>query len=407
MSAASKSPKVPSPLIDGRVKIGRHIPRIPYTTLLHDEGRSLFQGLDRGPVVVTGVLSPEEVATSQRRFEEALAFVKPNWATRPPGGGGGTTIHHCAGIPHCLEAQAVRSNAKVVRVWQVACGTERVVPSLDGMAISSPQEKHGASKLAVHLDQALNGPSKLLIEAYEAGVPTKYKAPLQSAVVLEDSLPCETDDADAKEELVPGGFLAATNVTVPLTENKDGKDWQVLTEAQLVEHKVRENLFFVPAPKGSMILWRSDTPHCNYKGDAGFFTRTAAGRRADRRFNRLALFVAMCPAEACNNLAALAARKKAMFLSEAAHAEAEADAKRAHVKEGRTARSWKPYVKPRSTTTHSPHVFVHNGRQFHYSTPKDPAKPGYCRPLPDEATALQPRMAALFDGNPLAAPDAK
>ncbi|KAK3088110.1 hypothetical protein FSP39_014803 [Pinctada imbricata] len=182
-------------------------------------------------------------------------------------------------VGHFAPSWRVRLKAKTVfaRVW----GTEKLLSSIDGIAISQPPEKEGGEFRRerqdwLHLDQ---GAQRNGLHAY------------QGAVYLEE----QTKDDYCfrvleKSHKYHSEFFETFPRAIQKTARCEFYKMDV-TEKKFYYDKGAE-LKYVPVPKGGIVLWDSRTVHDN---------NPPARERTDPNRWRFVVFVSMTPAQWASN----------------------------------------------------------------------------------------------------------
>jgi len=257
-----------------------------------------------GVVVVTGVVPAAVAADALEGFmQDAKALVErravgsdhpvPPWEVQPKGNGG-CSLWKGRGCALTTNAQRRRLNTRARQVYSLLYGVppEQLVIACDAFALrlaawdgrnaypKAPQphdpikevtRRTLGSTLRLHQDATIDGPgggrqAGSMVHGLAAG--GFFPHCVQGAIVYREERTTRT--ADGRHTLVYPGFVACPGPPEPLHAGGGGHrragDWYVLPQAQLSggDHgEVLERLRYIPAPAGSLRLWRSDIIHGN------------------------------------------------------------------------------------------------------------------------------------------------
>lgn len=237
-----------------------------------DRERVLAELQDQGFSVVEDVLSAEECQRYSNEFKSWVSQYKDHDSTY----GSFESLVQSYRIGHFNASWAVRLKVKAVftEIW----GTEKLLSSVDGVAVSPPPEsmpgqpRFRNDKTFLHLDQGAN---RLGLHAYQSGV------------YLEES---STSDHCFRVLKGSHKFIQQFYDHFPLAA-KESSSFEYY-ELRDEEIKWYSDLgcpqTTVPVPKGGMVLWDSRLVHDN--------ARPIKGRPHSDRWRHV-VFVCMTPAK--------------------------------------------------------------------------------------------------------------
>ena len=258
--------------------------------------------LDKGVVVVTQVLTPEECRQINTGYlddaKALLSNTSADLAATNPKGQNGSSLWKNLGAPLSKNAQLRRTNPKVKKIWEVLYETESLVQSMDsytfrlaGWSLPKVPQKNYlpnlakeikkklmGSSLKPHQDATLDGAGGGIYEGsltYQLMEKNMFPHCVQGCMVTVDQLAYQEDDVTK----TPPGFVACLGKPERLNYAKG--DWYVLNDKDLKDYKVLERITYIEVPKGSVVLWRSDVIHANslgYPSKAPPSTITRAGQ---------------------------------------------------------------------------------------------------------------------------------
>eukprot|EP00039_Didymoeca_costata_P022825 m.5298 g.5298 ORF g.5298 m.5298 type:complete len:373 (+) comp3267_c0_seq1:306-1424(+) len=205
-----------------------------------------------GVVVVKDVFDDTLASEYTSNLKIALSECNSQWSHHPPPGCTGHGLLKFYGVANHRLVQDFRVSPEFVRLFEMLYGEDKLAVSLDAIAVVSKHWKLSAkaksaknkSSLESHLDVASLESASIGSQITSKLQTSKYKCKfcVQASAVFQDSLPFSQDNGRL---YAPPGFLACTSGPVdPGTP---------------VE--------FIPASKGSVIMWTSATVHSNYGGD--------------------------------------------------------------------------------------------------------------------------------------------
>jgi hypothetical protein len=239
--------------------------------------KEIVDALDsHGVVVVNNVLPDADCDAFQKGMLAAFAACNSNWRNFAlPGINGHGLMKYC-GIALSSASQAIRTHPNVMRLGMLLYdikNTQDMVCSLDAPALGVTHQLTKAPKtgdsffagssLKPHVDLAKSASdakplaSETLIPFLEG---TGCPFPVQMQVLTVDQTP------DGKGGAAPG-FVAAQGWHNKLKIKVAPTDFRCLDVEEM--ELVKPALKYIPAKRGSVILWHSGLPHCSYRGNTG------------------------------------------------------------------------------------------------------------------------------------------
>lgn len=259
--------------------------------------------LEDGVVVVTGILQDEaEIASALQGFvDDAKDLVarkdsktgktlKP-WEVQPKGNAG-SSLWKGRGCALSHNAQRRRLQPKAREVYSMLYGTapEDLVISCDAFALrlaawdgrrAYPQQPSPhdplkettrrllGSSLKLHQDATLDGAGGggqegTMIHGLKAA--GFFPHCVQGAIVYREETVVPSHRCDPSHRLVYPGFVACPGPPEKLHNAAKRSDWHILPPEQFQGGDygdVLSRLRYIPAPAGSLRLWRSDVIHSN------------------------------------------------------------------------------------------------------------------------------------------------
>lgn len=258
--------------------------------------------LEKGVVVVTQVLTPEECThLNQGYLADARALLSntsADLAATNPKGQNGNSLWKNLGAALSKNAQLRRTNPKVRKIWEVLYQTDSLVQSMDsytfrlaGWSLPKVSKKNYLPKLAKEIKKRLMGSSLKLHQdatldgvgggiqegslVYQLKEKNMFPHCVQGCLVSIDQLAYQEDGVTK----TPPGFVACLGKPERLNYGKG--DWYVLSDKDLKDYKVLDRMTYIEVPKGSVVLWRSDIIHANslgYPSKSSADTITRAGQ---------------------------------------------------------------------------------------------------------------------------------
>ncbi|XP_071110372.1 uncharacterized protein [Haliotis cracherodii] len=227
----------------------------------------------KGYTVVEGVLTNEESDKYRGMYSDWLASFNGNWPHSSK------SLIHEYKVGHMEPTWAVRLKAK--KVFEEIWGTEKLLSSMDSIAIGRPPEDGEEDFLSpgehwLHIDQ---GPGREGLHAYQGALYLEtvdeddwaFEA-IENSHEYHDRYYVECDYAIKKRKENPSWGLKRLN----------DEDVDYFTKERGLKTKR------VPCPKGGIILWDSRLVHAN--------SRPIKGRKNPGRW-RYVVFVSMTPAK--------------------------------------------------------------------------------------------------------------
>lgn len=277
--------------------------------------------LDDGVVVVTGVIAPSDNDTMIKEYESDIqamicakksdGSVESYWNVAPRGNGGNSLFKHRA-APLSNAAQKRRLNRNVKQLFQYIYGeNEELTLSLDAYAFqcwkwirsrkkagqppaSAPYARKvynllNGSTLKLHVDSTSNGYCGKVYSSQlvNAGM---FPTCVQGCMVNQEEFMFE--NAQGKYDTFPS-FVCCPRSWSQSVEFKGSRDWCVLNEEQIQKHM--DDMVMIPAPAGSVRLWRSDIIHANSLASEGCFKYVS-----DKTTMRAAQFICWGPRQFCS-----------------------------------------------------------------------------------------------------------